>query len=89
MKKIILSVVLAAFAMPVHAAQMTIEERDDVYIIEYRGDASAKAEEPENLASAAPDEPEEEPGHVQIPPPEPAPVDLPTAEPENAEPAPE
>jgi hypothetical protein len=87
MKRILLSVVLAAFAMPVHAAQMTIEERDDVYIIEYRGDASAKAEEPEHPASAAPEEPEEEPVHVQIPPPEPAPVDLPAAEPEVTEPA--
>jgi hypothetical protein len=99
MKKILLSLILTAFALPVHAAQMTIEERDDVYIIEYRGDSSGgKATEPEeNPAAAASGEPQEqytpveaaEPAPAEQPVAEPAPVDQPTAQPEVAEPAPE
>lgn len=99
MKKILLPLILTAFALPVHAAQMSIEERDDVYIIEYRGDSSVKATEPEeNPAAAASGEPQEQSAPADIPTAEPAPVDQPTAQPpadqpiaqpEAAEPAPE
>lgn len=81
MEKVFLSLILAALALPVHAAEVTIEERDDVYIIEYQGDSSAKATEPEeNPASAASDEQAGDSAPVDVSSGEPDPMEIPTAE---------
>lgn len=95
---------LSAFALPAAAAQVTIEERGDVYIIDYRGDApekstqvteepgaSAPSEEPEP-DSAAIEPPSEQPEPQPEPAPEPAPetqAEPVAATPDEAEPDPQ
>jgi len=86
MKVLFAGLVLSAFALPAAAAQLSIEERGGIYIVDYRGDAPEKsAQATEEPGSSTPPE-EPAPDSAAIEPPSPQPVPQPEAQ---AEPQPE
>jgi hypothetical protein len=82
MKRVIVCLMLSAFAMPAHAGHGSIEETDDAFIVEYSGDAADKTpEKPSPKPAAAP---------AWVPPARPTPNPVPPESPiGSAAPAPE